>query len=236
MFIFWKLVLAHLIADFILQFEELYQLKVRSRLGHFFHGAIHFLCSLVLVSPYPNIPFIWIFIAVISVIHYFQDRLKYALQEKHPEQIFWCFTIDQVFHYLFIASFLLFPYHFSERGFPRFPILDFFYSGNTFTLYAIAFIAATFKGSYFLHALRRSFIKNTRPDHFITSPEVLHGLLERGLVVSTFLFHIPTPTLAMAWALVAMLRVSSKKFRSVTDFALSFAYASMVGMILQAWL
>jgi hypothetical protein len=41
MFLFLKLVLAHLIADFILQFEELYQLKIRSFLGHLAHVLIH---------------------------------------------------------------------------------------------------------------------------------------------------------------------------------------------------
>ena len=231
MFIFWKLVLAHLIGDFILQFEELYRLKVKSRRGHFWHALIHFLCSLLLVFPYLDIPFIWIFITALSVVHYFQDLLKYGIQQKNPKQIFWCFTIDQFAHLFFIATILFFPYNFPERGFPRFPALDFFYSGNAVTLCAIAFITATFKGCYFLHALRRSFFKETRPDHFITSPEAWHGLLERGFVLSVFLFKMPVPILVIAWPLALLLRASSKKLRNITDFVLSLAYASIVGIL-----
>jgi len=59
--LFLKLILAHLIADFILQFEELYQLKIRSFLGHLFHALIHGLVSLALLYPYLNVLQIWIF-------------------------------------------------------------------------------------------------------------------------------------------------------------------------------
>lgn len=236
MFVFLKLALAHLIGDFILQFEELYQLKVKSRLGHFLHGLIHFFCSLLLVFPYLDIPFIWIFISALSIIHYFQDIIKYKIQQKNPKLIFWCFTIDQLIHFLFIASILFSPYSFAERGFPQFQALDFFYSGNTLTLYAIIFITATFNGGYFLHALRRSFFKDSRPDHFITSLEFWHGLLERGFVLSTLLFKIPLPILAIAWPFAGLLRIFSKKLRSATDFLLSFAYASIVGLIFKGWL
>lgn len=236
MFVFLKLVLAHLIADFILQFEELYRLKVKSRLGHFFHGLIHFLCSLLLLFPYLDVPFIWVFVSALSIIHYFQDLLKYRLQAKHPKQIFWCFTIDQLFHLLFISSILLFPYNSAERGFPRNATLNFLYSGNTITLYAIAYVAAIFKGCYFLHALRRSFLPKTRPDHFITSLEVWHGIVERGFFVSLFLFNIPSPALLLALPLVSLLRVPSKKLRNITDFILSFAYASLTGIFFRYWL
>ena len=236
MFVFLKLVLAHLIADFILQFEELYQLKVKSRLGHIFHALIHWVCSLLLLVPYLNMPFVWIFISATSVIHYFQDLFKYQLQEKHPKQIFWCFTIDQIFHFLFLASIFLFPAARVERGFPGHRTLDFLYSGNTATLYAIAYIAAIFKGCYFLHALRRSFIPETRPGHFITSMEVWHAMAERGLTVSVFLFNIPSPALLIALPLVALLRISSKELRSITDFVLSFFYAAAVGIFFRHWL
>ncbi len=236
MFLFLKLLLAHLIADFILQFEELYRLKVKSRWGHFFHGLIHFLCSLLLVSPYWDLPFIWIFVTAISVIHYYQDLLKYSLQEKHPKQIFWCFTVDQIFHVLFIASIMLFPISSEERGFPSSSTLNLLYSGNPVTLYAIAYITAIFKGCYFLHALRRSFLKKTRPDHFITSLEVWHGIAERGFVVSLFLFNIPAPALLIAWPLVAFLRVIPKKLRNIEDFFLSGAYAGIVGLFFRLWL
>ena len=235
MFLFLKLVLGHLIADFILQFEELYRLKVKSRLGHGFHAGMHFICYVLLSVPYLGSPFIWIFISAVSIIHYLQDLLKYRLQEENPKQIFWCFTVDQVFHFIFLTLILFFPISREPRGFPGHPNLDFIYRSRAATFYAVAFITATFKGSYLLHAFRHSFFKKTRPDHFITSLEVWHGILERGFVVSVFLFNIPSFALMIAWPAVAIVRAFSKKLRSLPDFFLSVLYASLVGILFRSW-
>ena len=120
MFLFLKLILAHLIADFILQFEELYQLKVRSFLGQLFHVLIHGLVSLILLYPYLNNPSVWIFIAALVLIHLTQDLIKYSFTKKTPANTFAYFMTDQLCHVLVLSAVVLFPISREVRGFPDF--------------------------------------------------------------------------------------------------------------------
>lgn len=235
MFLFLKLVLAHLIADFILQFEELYQLKVRSHLGHFFHALIHCLISLALAAPFLSIPWMWAYILTLAVIHHFQDILKYRIQAKHPKQIFWCFTIDQIFHFLFIATSLLIPAAYEVRGFPNTPPLHQVYTDTQITLFLIAMIASVFKGTYFLHAIRGSFIPGSRPMHFITSFEVWHALIERSWITAWVLFA-PLPLAIPAGAGIGLLRFVSSPLKNRLDFFMSFLYAAIMGFIFRRWM
>lgn len=234
MFVFLKLVLAHMIADFILQFEELYQLKLKSRTGHLAHAFFHGLVSFLLLAPYLSDPVMIIFIIGITAIHYFQDQIKYSIQARHPQQIFWCFTIDQIGHFFFIACVFLLPAAQIEKGFPGHLRLDFIYREPALTLMLILFISIGFKASYLLHAFRKSFIPNTRPGHFITSFEMTWGIAERTLI--TFCYLYPSP-LTLAISLTpGLARLSSKRMRSVLDFSLSYIYAALSGWLFSHWI
>ncbi len=231
MFLFLKLVLAHMVADFILQFEELYQLKLRSRMGHAAHVLMHLLMMALLVIPYKDRADVWIFILVITVIHYIQDNIKYAGQAKNPKQTFWYFTVDQLVHVLFIAGVFLIP---SSRETLTFPDHFFgpIYASHNATLLLILFIGVTFKSSYFLHSFRKSFMPG-RPDHFITSFEMTWALVERTLIAACFLdLSLKTFLISLTPALV---RPFSKKLRDPLDFALSYAYAAAAGWIFHYW-
>lgn len=216
--LFLRLCLAHLIGDFILQFEELYRLKVRSRLGHFLHAAVHAGTSLVLAFPYSLHFSLWLFVAAISTIHYFQDQIKYRLQKRSERLVFACFIIDQILHFFFISAIFFFPISRKAPG------------GDPFTLSLIAFITAAFAGGYFLHALRKSYLSGgTRSDHFITSPEMIHGIIERGGVAFIFLFSM-NPLLWIASISIGLLRLLSRKLRNGTDFLLNFSFSALVGL------
>lgn len=235
MFLFQKLYLAHLIADFILQFEELYQLKLRSKLGHLGHVVIHLAVSLVLVLPFLGDISIWAAVLLITAIHYFQDNIKYSLQSKHPQQTFWYFTIDQVIHILVVAIIFLFP---AGRAVPE-PqgtgTLAYLYYDSAPTLTACLFILATFGGSYFLHSIRKSFIPGSRPDHLITNLEMLHGLIERTLVAFAFTFS-DSPACWASVLFVGTLRLPFPKLRGVFDFTSSFLFATTLGLLFRLWL
>lgn len=232
MFIFYKLVLGHLIADFFLQFEELYRLKLRSHVGHLAHILIHFATCLLIVFPYLNKPFIWIFVGVISAIHFLQDSLKYSLQEKYPRARFPVFVLDQVFHILFLASILLFPISKLKIGFSQeLPALNFLYLEEPWTKLALVFFVATLGGSYLLHNFRKSYFPTSgRADHGITTFEILHAAFERTWITAVFATLPFTPLLALSPA-VGLLRLPSAKLRNVLDFSLSFAYAVCVGLL-----
>ena len=234
MFLCLKLYLAHLIADFILQFEELYRLKLRALRGHIYHVLILAVLSLVLALPYLKDSFIWIFIGVISLIHLFQDVVKYSLQQKDPKKMVWYFTIDQVFHLIFLSSILVFPISKLMLDMPSLGQINFFYASNHWTLRTILFILSSFGGAYFLHALRRSFFPNTRENHFITSFELAHGILERTWV--SFLWLCPAWIVIFLTPAIGFVRLFSKKLRSRSDFLLSFLYAMLLGVAFRFFL
>ncbi len=229
MFLFLKLLLAHLIADFILQFDELYQLKVKSYLGHLFHVLIHLSISLLLALPYLRDPKIFAAICALSTLHYFQDNLKYHFQARHEKSIFFCFTIDQIIHFLFLTAIFLFPLSKERLAFPFSPFNSFYQSDLT-TWLLIIWILTTFGGAYLLHALRRSFVPQSREDHFITSLEMSQGIFERTGITEVFLFLGLWPAVGLAF-IFGVPRLFSKKLRNLPDFALSFIYAACIGLL-----
>lgn len=230
MFLFLKLILAHLIADFILQFEELYQLKVRSFLGHILHALIHGLISLAVLYPYLNEFRIWLFVAGLVGIHLAQDLIKYSATKKTPANTFIYFMVDQICHVLVISVIFLFPVSREVRGFPGFPLLDSLYRTDLWTVGAIFFILLTFAGSYILNAFAKSYLKERSPLYLISSPEMAHAILERSLVAWILLSG------GLSWRLLfipcaGILRLPFKRFRDRVGFFLSLAYAIFITLL-----
>jgi hypothetical protein len=230
MFLFLKLVLAHLIADFILQFEELYQLKIRSFLGHLAHALIHGIISLVLLFPYLNEPVIWAFAAGIVIIHLTQDLIKYAFTQKNPANTFFYFMADQACHILVLSAIFLLPVSHEIRGFPGSLLLDAIYRTNAWTLYTIFFILLTFAGSYILNAFTKSFIPGESPVFLIRSQEMFHAIFERSLVAWLLLTNTSLFAVALV-PLVGLFRLPFKLLRSWKAFLLSISYAVLIVLL-----
>lgn len=235
MFLFLKLILAHLISDFILQSEELYQLKIRSFWGHLFHVLIHGLVSLLILSPYLNTSQIWFFVTGMVLVHLVQDLIKYSATQKKPENTFSYFMMDQFLHVLVISTIFLFPVSREIRGFPNSALLDALYRANLCTVDAIFFIMLTFAGSYVLNAFSRSYLKGRSPLFLITSPEMAHAILERSLV-AWILFSSTSPWALLLIPCVGILRLPFKTLRNLPAFLLSLDYAVLIIFLFQkAW-
>lgn len=230
MFLFLKLILAHLIADFILQFEELYQLKVRSFWGQFLHVLIHGLVSLALLYPYLNEPVIWAFVAGIVAIHLAQDSTKYSVTKKIPANTFFYFMVDQMGHVLVISAIFLFPISHEVRGFPHDALLNILYTNDVWTIRAIFFILLTFGGSYILNAFAKSYLKNCPPLFMITSTEMLYEFLERFLVAWIVLSGTSLPILLLI-PCIGIFRFFSDPLRNLKAFLLSLNYAVLLSLL-----
>lgn len=230
MFLFLRLILAHLIADFILQFEELYELKVRSFLGHLFHALLHGLTSLVLLYPYLNEPVIWVFVAGIVVVHLAQDLIKYSFTTKIPANTFIYFMTDQFFHVLVISAIFLLPISHEARGFPASAFLDMLYRTNFWFLDSIFFITLTFVGSYALNAFTKSYLKEYSLVYLITAPEMAHAIVERSLI-AWLLLTATSPFALLLIPCVGVLRLPFKPLRDWTAFLLSLGYAVLITLL-----
>ncbi|MFA5160117.1 MAG: DUF3307 domain-containing protein [Candidatus Omnitrophota bacterium] len=232
MFLFLKLILAHLIADFILQPEELYQLKIRSFLGQLFHVLIHGLVSLMLLYPYLNTPQIWLFVAGLVLVHLVQDLIKYSVTKKNPANTFVYFMTDQLCHVLVISTIFFLPVSHEVRGFPDSPRLDMLYRMDIWTLDAIFFIILTFAGSYILNAFTKSYLKEHSPLYLISSLEIVHAILERSLIAWILLSSTP-PWMLLLIPCAGVLRLPFKPLRDLTAFLLSLSYAVLITLFFQ---
>lgn len=220
MFLFLKVVLAHLIADFILQFEELYQLKVRSFLGQLVHVLIHGLVTAFVLFPYLNEPLILVYIVALMAEHLIQDLIKYHFTKKFPHKAFIYYSIDQVIHGLALATIFLFPVSNEVRGFRNEAFLSNVYQSNAFTGLLIFFILLTFAANYTLNSFYRSYLKNVRPTRWITSSEMAITLAERTTIAGTVIFS-GNPLAVLISLAVGLLRLPFPSLKNGADFTVS---------------
>jgi hypothetical protein len=96
---FWYLVLAHILGDFVLQTDEM--VRRRDNLWMLsLHVGIHFLLTLLFVGAARTV--FWPYLLLLALAHLVQDRIKNNLTNKHPDWIKVSFVIDQFVHFLVI--------------------------------------------------------------------------------------------------------------------------------------
>ncbi len=97
------LLLAHFIADFVLQPERIVQMKHESWKGNAIHVLIHAVTSLVLLAPF--LPDLAVFAAIFIIVfaHFFIDSAK-LLFEKSASKFVKPFIVDQAAHILMIVA------------------------------------------------------------------------------------------------------------------------------------
>ncbi|GEM_PF-4032973 len=106
--IFVCLLLAHVLSDFVLQNNFMYKLKIKSKIGIFFHVGIFFLLAFVLLFPVSlNFGF-FIWLLLVSVTHYFIDKIKLFFQRNIIQKELSHFFIDQALHVLILSSMFFF--------------------------------------------------------------------------------------------------------------------------------
>lgn len=112
-----RIYLAHMLADFPLQFDKIFAWKIRYKyLGVIPHILIHFFVMLLMVFPFLNKPAVFFALVVICVVHYFIDIGKIELnkylylKKQNPYKELFYFFFDQFVHLLTIvfAGFLFF--------------------------------------------------------------------------------------------------------------------------------
>ncbi|MBT3392512.1 MAG: DUF3307 domain-containing protein [Elusimicrobiaceae bacterium] len=123
MIIFWRLILAHLLADYVFQTKEFIFWKRNSLLGVLAHSVIHFLTSILLTFSYLNEIWIqlgsfkingWLAITIITTIHFIIDAIsRTSVKYKNKRTLF--FFGDQISHFLIIFMFSA-PNLFAQTG------------------------------------------------------------------------------------------------------------------------
>lgn len=228
-FFFLKLILAHLIGDFMLQPDA--WVKHKRKRQHrsrylYYHIATHALLLVVLLAF--DLSF-WKGILIILVSHYFIDLAKLFLERKRINSAL-LFAADQLAHIgvLTLVVFLYFPFELEVAR---------IYTPETL-LFALALLLVTFVGAVVIRQLmsRWPLPEDSRNDSLHNAGKYI-GMLERLLV---FCFILLEQWTAIGWLITAksVFRFSDltrAKDRKLTEYILigtllSFGFAIVVGV------
>lgn len=177
------LLLAHLIADFVLQPYELVQLK-RQPIGLAIHVGIHGAVMVVLAAPI--LPRWWVIIPIVMLLHYGVDAMKMGYGRGHGPRAFVLFLLDQGVHMLVLAAAVLLA-GVSLRT-------EVIYGSRAVTAmlyYAVPYVAATFGGAILLYQIALVFKTRTSPVDLLTIRLRVAGMAERLLPLTAVLFLTP---------------------------------------------
>jgi hypothetical protein len=231
MFLFLRLLLAHFIGDFPLQFDAIYRSKLKGLQGTIPHALIIFLCFVALSWPYLHMPKMWFFIIFLSANHLTQDTLKIKMGTS---QIFWGYFLDQLFHVGLIAC--VFLTSFKTIQLPAHPsnIFERIYCSDAVVIYLIALIAASYNGYFLIRCFKDAYIGRA---HY-NPCEKWYGMAERGLIVSFFFLPATALLLLPVLALFRPLIVTvvgkrcglTREFSSLREAALSWTVALLTGL------
>ena len=232
MFLFIRLLLAHLLGDFPFQFDAVYKLKHTGLLGVLPHALIIFTCGLVLSWPFLLMPAVWLMLVFITVTHLFQDSFK--LNFDSIKLRFWAYILDQICHIGIIASIFLTNLKDLQPPADQDNILVRLYSNNAVILYFIALIAATYNGHFLIRCFKDSFVKNANPCDVY---EKWFGMFERMGIVTLFFIGLPLwIVIPVSLAIRPLTYITLKKrlslhkcFVAVPDMVLSWIVALLCG-------
>jgi len=236
MFIFYRLLLAHVIADFPLQFTSIYRFKIKSPSGPFLHSALFSLLAIPLVWPYWNLTRMWEFIFFLWLIHGIQDWLKVVIFEKYRMDNLWVFLLDQTLHVGFLA--MLFPFGLAKLTAPEaLSKAVSLYNDNNVVIYVIAFISIGFGGGVLISYVKNLFYSSGEVD--LTSPQRYIQVVERMLIMGLMLlrgyYYLAIPGIWIihgGYVALRKKRQEQSHFSSIFDLILNTAIAVGMPLIL----
>jgi hypothetical protein len=183
MFIFLRLVLAHLIGDFPLQINAVYSAKVKHFAGKALHVILIGIPMILLTWPFWNSPFLWLVIGINVVGHYLQDWAKLVLVQriKNPNNFF-VFMADQVLHILSAGLIGLTPLA-KETPVPSSDhFLSRLYYNDAIVILLISFLTVSFAGIFILATFKGTFLSKKFYTPYLDFLERIYGMIERSLM------------------------------------------------------
>jgi hypothetical protein len=169
MFLFWRLFLAHLVADYPLQTGWVFREKTEHTWGVVYHGSVAGVLGFALAGPYLRYPKTWLVLIGLWLFHIFLDKGKTLLNSKVVRSWWLVFIADQALHVgsVWVAAILI---NGPELG------RDVFLWGNdTFFQLASAYVISAYSLQFLV-----SSIKGSRPGDVPIMPRLSLRLVESG--------------------------------------------------------
>ncbi|WP_298121646.1 DUF3307 domain-containing protein [Flavobacterium sp.] len=232
MIVFVKLLLAHLIGDFLLQPTSWVidkETKKHRSVYLYLHTLLHFILAWLLVG---KTTFVW-FALGLAIIHGFIDFLKLYFQNKKTQRLW--FSVDQILHLLVIIAVTLIYNN---------TTIDFTSFGNQFWITITGFILLTKPTSIIIKNIISIWTpENKTNDDSLQNAGNYIGILER-LFVFCFILTGHFEAIGFLLAAKSIFRfgdLKEAKDRKLTEYVLigtllSFGIALLIGLLVQAGL
>ncbi|MCX7919213.1 MAG: DUF3307 domain-containing protein [bacterium] len=240
MYVFWRLLLAHLIAEFPLQFDVIYRLKIMKTTGIWLHSFIFFLVATVLLIPWWSEWQFWVFLFFLFISHYVLDKFKINLSRKYQVDNLGIFVGDQLAHIGLLSLVLLIDLDetFRLNLPPSLNSISFLYQDNQIVLILIGYLFASFGGAFLVYYLEKMFFPSRNERGFLTTAEKYYTIFG-GLLITTFAwlkgyFFLIIPLVPISqWYLFSLRK--SERDQGPTIFALitNAVVATSVGILLR---
>ena len=176
--IFLKLILAHILGDFVLQTKYMVQKRKENVSFLLLHILIHGLLLCIVLLP--NTIIYWDLILFILFSHLAIDSLKIWIESKYTNRQLLFFSIDQVLHILVIIGVIVFRFGMPELEFEKINITH-------VLLYAIAILLVTVVSPILLRLFfskwQSEFEFQTKGKDSLINAGLLIGIMERLIIV-----------------------------------------------------
>ena len=229
MFLFWRLVLAHLIADFPLQTDKVFVMKRAHSWGVVLHASVAGVLGLIFAGRYLTYPEVVVGLLLLWLTHIFIDKVKLVLNQRLGRERVDLFLLDQALH---IGLIWLFVQLVNVQG--RLPIrlagISHLYNSDNFVKLLSGYIVATYGVMLLIYSIKSTLGLNAELPQF---RQRLLEFLERGAIVTLVmvggLFCLLIPVL-----LVPRMALFLRKEWSLwsLDMVLSVIFSLLVGVTL----
>ncbi len=238
MFLFWRLLLAHLTADFLLQTNGIFKIKVKYSWGVLLHGSIAGLCGFLFALPYLHNRIVIAFLVISWVVHIFQDKAKIIINLHVERNNLWTFLFDQLLHVSVAAVIAVGCFKVNPDPFPAcLSRLEKIYNDPKLVMVAIWLIVLTY-GMFVLQEYIKKTIKGDKKEG-VTFPGLLmkyYGIGSRAVIgLGIFL----AGAYGQAWYILPLLMflagfilVKNGKM-GVLDYRISGIAAVLIGVLMR---
>jgi hypothetical protein len=228
MFLFLRLVLAHLIADFPFQTKEIYQRKLENIWGQILHAQIVAITVAFVCWPYTRYHAFWLLVLLFAISHVLVDSWKVRFINRHLP-LFWSFLLDQALH--IAAFFPVFLFDFSRQPPQVIHPLVSIYNNDLLVISLIGYLVVSFEGAWLLDVFKRTFFSGGH----LANPSLRllnYGLIERLSIMTIFAFLPPAYYLSVPILFLARQVFLARSWKF--EFLLNLIYSAAVGLILKA--
>ncbi len=113
--IFFLLLFAHTLSDFVLQTSYIFKLKVKNIWGVVLHSAIFFFCAILLTRPLYEHSFTFVvWLLAVTLSHIVIDKVKIIINRNIIQKEIIYFFLDQLLHIAAMATIFFLPFDFTE--------------------------------------------------------------------------------------------------------------------------